>query len=160
MRITGRQRLRRLIKSRRGAVLAEIAIVLPAMILLLGAAAELGRFFYIYTTLAKATRAGARYLSSGPYKDKEGSTANMVVCGKVTDCGSETIISGFDANDVVISRDPEDAAVPQTVTVGISADFTYTPVFDLGRLMGGEPWVSLPLRPSTTMRYIPTTPFS
>ena len=50
-------KLRRFWKSTRGAALAEAAISLPLVILMLGAAAEFGRFMYYYNTLGKATRA-------------------------------------------------------------------------------------------------------
>jgi len=143
----------RLRRNEHGAVLAELAIVLPILILLVGVTAEFGRFFYTYSTLAKATRAGARYISSRNYKSSSvrDEAANMVVCGKTTDCGSETILAGFDTSDVDLP-DPAGPAVPATVTVGIVDGFVYTPIFDLGL-------VTLPLDPSTTMRYLPTTPF-
>ncbi len=47
-----------------GTQMIEFAIVFPVLILLFAGTTELGRLFYQYTTLAKATRAGARYLST------------------------------------------------------------------------------------------------
>src|SRR6266516_4760385 len=54
--------LRGFARNERGIQLVELAIVLPVLMLLFGATAEFGRFFYEYTTLAKASRVGTRYL--------------------------------------------------------------------------------------------------
>ena len=40
----------------RGVQLVEVALVIPVMLLLFGAVAEFGRYFYEYTTAAKAVR--------------------------------------------------------------------------------------------------------
>ena len=57
---------RRFARSERGTQLVELAIVLPVLLVLFGATAEFGRFFYTYQTLSKATRVGARYLTTAP----------------------------------------------------------------------------------------------
>ena len=56
----------RLRREERGTQLVELAIVIPLMLMLVGATAEFGRFFYTYSTLAKAARAGVRYQISQP----------------------------------------------------------------------------------------------
>ena len=53
-------------RDERGTQLVELAIVMPILLLLLGATAEFGRFFHTYTTLLKGTRAAARYIVSQP----------------------------------------------------------------------------------------------
>src|SRR5258705_10817601 len=60
------QRLNRLIRFRRderGVQLVEVAIVIPILLLLFGTVGEFGRYFYEYTTVAKAARVGARFLA-------------------------------------------------------------------------------------------------
>ena len=54
------RRLSSFLRGERGTQLVELAIVLPLFVLMFAAIAEFGRFFYTYTTLAKATRVGAR----------------------------------------------------------------------------------------------------
>ena len=51
----------------RGTQLVELSLVVPVMILLFGAVAEFGRFFYTYATLAKAARAASRYAITRPF---------------------------------------------------------------------------------------------
>src|SRR4051812_20192755 len=61
-RIRARLRIKRLARRERGVQMAEMAIILPLFLILFATTAEFGRFFYEYSTLAKATRAGSRYL--------------------------------------------------------------------------------------------------
>jgi hypothetical protein len=80
--------------SERGTQLAELAIVLPVILVLFGATAEFGRFFYTYTTLAKATRAGARYLINVPVTASEDLRAQRLVkCGTLAaDCSDDEAV--------------------------------------------------------------------
>src|SRR5258705_10508235 len=62
-----RERIRKISsfkRDERGLQLVELAIVLPVLVLLFAAAAEFGRYFYEYTTLAKGTRVAVRYLAT------------------------------------------------------------------------------------------------
>ena len=47
-----------------GAVIVELAIVLPIMLFLMLATAEFGRAFFQYNTLTKAVRDGGRYAAA------------------------------------------------------------------------------------------------
>ena len=77
-----RKFIRRFIKNERGTQLIEFAIVFPTLILLFAGTTELGRLFYTYTSLAKATRAGARYLSNVQSVANSTTAAkNVVLCG-------------------------------------------------------------------------------
>ena len=59
-----KNRIGRTIGSEEGSSIIELAIVFPILLILFVGTAELGRLFYTYTTLAKATDVGARYLST------------------------------------------------------------------------------------------------
>ena len=148
----------RFVRSERGTQLVELAIVLPILLVLLAASAEFGRFFYTYQTLAKATRAGARYLmtesAAGTSDDK---AKNYVVYGNSTGTGTP-VISGLSDANVRVVRSGGSSAFPERVTVRIE-NYTYQPVFDLGKLIG-NPTFSLRVNvsPSTTMRYFSSIP--
>jgi Flp pilus assembly protein TadG len=151
-------RARLLARDERGTQLVELAIVLPVLILMLGAAAEFGRFFYTYQTLAKATRAGARYLTTETAAGSSDPKAeNLVVYGDPAGDGSP-VVEGLTTGQVQITRTGGTSAFPERVTVKI-VGYTYEPLFDLGKLVGNR---SLSLRidvsPSTTMRYFSSIP--
>jgi Flp pilus assembly protein TadG len=137
----------------RGTQLVELAIVMPILLMLLGATAEFGRFMYTYTTLAKATRAGARYAVSQPPGTRASETKNLVVFGNTAGTGTP-VVTGLDATKVVIT--PAVAANGTTTTVTVSiANFNYQPIFDIGRL-SNRPSLSLAVNvgASSTMRQL------
>lgn len=151
-------KLRRFAREERGTQLVELAIVLPIFLVLFGAAAEFGRYFYEYTTLDKATRAGSRYLATAAVNGSEDAKAkNIVVYGNFAGTGTP-IVKGLTTANVVITRSGGVPALPQTVTVQIYG-YKYTPVFDLGALIK-VPSLSLNIdvKPSVTMRYLLTQP--
>jgi Flp pilus assembly protein TadG len=160
MRKEGRtvRRLTGFAREERGAQLVELAIVLPVFLILFGAAAEFGRYFYEYTTLDKATRAGSRYLATAAVNGTEDTRAkNIVVYGNTAGTGAP-IISGLTTANVVITRTGGVPTLPQTVTVQIYG-YQYQPIFDLGKLIK-VPSLSLNIdvKPSVTMRYLLTQP--
>ena len=141
-----------------GIQLVELAIVMPVFLLLFGATAEFGRFFYEYTTVAKAARVGSRYLISAAVNSAQDTTAkNLVVYGNAAGTGSP-IVSGLTTGNVVITRQGGVPVLPQTVKVQI-VGFKHQPLFDLG-LMINSPSLSLNIdvKPSVTMRYLLTQP--
>jgi len=165
------RKFRVLLKDESGGTLAEMALTLPLLIVLLAGVSEIGRYFQSYTTLAKSTRAAARYLSNHQYNDLEISRAkNLVVCGQLTTCTPEQrLVKDADVQNVCIQttkvagseqiefvtvslpRDPTKTCDADVVAVKLP----YTPVFNLGALLGDSFSISYPLAPSTTMRYIP-----
>ena len=145
------RRLRRLAACEAGTQLAELAIVLPLMLVLFGATAEFGRFFYTYNTLAKSTRAGARYLTASN-QATDTDAKSLVVYG-TTDDGASPILSGLSTGHVQITREETAPGFPVTVKVEISG-YTYEPIFDLGKLMGNSFSLRVDVKPSTTMRYV------
>lgn len=153
-----RQKVSRFARNERGVQLAELAIVLPIFIVLFAATAEFGRFFYTYTTLAKATRAGVRYLGTAPINSLEDARGkNIVVYGNPNGTGTP-ILTGLTPAQVVITRAGGVPVLPETVKVQITG-YKYQPIFDLGALIK-QPALSLnvDVKPSVTMRYLLTQP--
>ncbi|MFN2452771.1 MAG: TadE/TadG family type IV pilus assembly protein [Pyrinomonadaceae bacterium] len=151
-------RAHRFARNERGTQLAELAIVLPVLLLLFGATAEFGRFFYQYTTLAKATRAATRYLVTADVSSIEDAYAkNIAVYGNKEGTGAP-VVSGLATGNVTITRAGGAPSVPQTVKVQITG-YKFQPYFDLAALTK-TPALSLKIdvQPSVTMRYLLTTP--
>ncbi len=151
-------RLSSFAREERGAQLVELAIVLPIFLVMFGAVAEFGRYFYEYTTLDKAVRAGSRYLITAAVNTAEDTKAkNIIVYGNPAGTGAP-IIKGLTPANVVITRTGGVPVLPQTVKVQITG-YKYQPVFDLGKLIK-VPSLSLnvDVKPSVTMRYLLTQP--
>lgn len=158
------QKLLRFAHSESGGTLAELAILVPLLAVMLAAVSEFGRFFQNYTTMAKSTRAAARYLSNHPFTTAEKDKAkNLAACGKLTACAdSEVLVKGMTAAKVCI----ESTGSPQveTVTVRIPRDpgdtcgatLNYTPIFNVGALLHTSFSFTPKISPRVTMRYIPT----
>ena len=158
------RRLRRLlnlgrcIEDERGVQLVELAIVIPVLVLLFATAAEFGRYFYEYTTLAKSSRTAARYLATAAVNSTEDTKAkNIVVYGNSAGTGSP-IVNGLGTANIVITRQGGVPVLPETVKVEITG-FKHQPLFDLGMLTK-IPSLSLniDIKPSVTMRYLLTQP--
>jgi Flp pilus assembly protein TadG len=144
-----------------GGTLAELAILVPLLAIMLAAVSEFGRYFQTYSTLAKATRSAARYLSNHPLNDVEKDKArNLVVCGKLTACAENEKLTAAIATTSVCIETTGDPQV-ETVTVRIprvagdcGAPVNYVPIFDVGALLHNGLTMALPIAPSTTMRYV------
>jgi Flp pilus assembly protein TadG len=155
------RRARHLTENESGGTLAELAILLPFLIVMVGAVSELGRFFQTYATLSKATRASARYLSKVAYDEPYLTSArNVALCGK-TDCtGQSPIAAGMTIANIQLTPEypPGGEGNPTTVTVSI-VNYNFQPLFNLGALLNNNTFsLALPLRPSTTMYYMWTEP--
>lgn len=153
--------LRSFARNEGGGTLAELAILLPILAVMLAAVSEFGRYFQTYTTLSKATRSAARYLSNHPFTPEEQAKAkNLVVCGKLTACAAnETLVAGMETTKVCIET--TGSPNPETVTVRIprtagdcGAPQLYEPIFNIGALLHNAFDLALPIAPSTTMRYL------
>ena len=158
-----RRKLFRVLLNDRGVQLVEMAIVIPIFVILFAAVAEFGRYFYEYTTLAKAARVGARYLVTSKVDCNQGTMAkNLIVYGNTAGTGSP-ILPGLTTANITVS--PNDLAcsgtpqgVPPTITVSVSG-FKHVSLFDLGGLIK-QPAISMDIdvKPSVTMKYMLTTP--
>ena len=156
-------------RGERGTQLVELALVMPVLMAFFVATAEFGRYFHSYSTLAKATRAGARYLATTPIKTAGGPNGGtnatedakakrLVVYGdpNASD-SSKPVVPGLTLSNVELNRSGAHATVPETVTVRI-VNYKYTPLLNLGSFANGLKWASVPVKPSTTMRFLLTQP--
>jgi len=146
----------RFVRNERGGALAELAILVPFLVVMLAAVTELGRLFQTYTALSKSTRAAARYLSNHAYTDAQIDLAkNVAVCGKTSCTGVEPVAPGLAAENVVVT--PEFQAGgggnPLRITINIQ-DYNFQPIFNLGALIGNNRLMTLPASGSTTMYYM------
>jgi hypothetical protein len=164
--------LLRLGKREVGSSIVELAIVFPILLLLFIGVAELGRLFYTYTTLAKATKVGARYLSSSRKVTKGTSTEianektaarNLVICGFTNCTGKTPIVSGLDATNVIIC-DSFSVPCAQPIAGGTVkyfkveiTNYPFTPgVFNLDSITEqSSASFYFDLEPATEMRYMP-----
>ena len=164
------KKVRTLVRCEQGGALAELAILVPFLVLMLAAVTEIGRYFQTYTTLAKGTRSAARYLSNHSLNKQEIDRAvNLVVCGKLTCASGEELIKGYGtgANFTAANVCVEAGTNSITVRVARTSDcgpvanapagnpYNYQPIFDIGALLGTNFRFDLPLAPRTTMWRIP-----
>lgn len=138
--------------------LVEMSIVIPIFLLLFATTAEFGRYFYEYTTLAKASRVGARYLTTARISAAEDATArNIIVYGNPAGTGSP-VLNGLQPSHIVITRAGGIPVLPQTVRVEV-AGYKHQPIFDLGKLIKKTGLsLKVDVKPSVTMRYLLNTP--
>jgi len=136
----------------KGAAAVEFAIVVSLLVLITGGIIEFGRVFWYYDTLTKATRDGARYLSTAP--NPLSNTDMTKAYGIVEDTAAKAGLPGFvGSNNVAISCEPTTSptcSAPDYVRVEITG---YSVAFGS--------WFAMPLpagnwflTPQTTMRYM------
>ena len=148
-------------RDERGVQLVELAIVLPVLVVLFAAAAEFGRYFYEYTTLAKGSRVAVRYLATAITNgDCDADAKRLVVYGNFAGTGNPKV-TGLTTSNVEITREDKDgnptAGMPNTVTIKI-INYQHTPIFDLGGLTKSSTTLAVDVKPSVTMRYLLTQP--
>jgi TadE-like protein len=162
-RLRRRVEIRSLGRDERGVQLAELAIVLPVLLILFGATAEFGRYFYEYTTLAKAARIGTRYLITADLNTVEKDKARKLVVFGNTEGTGAPLIEGLKVENVIVTAKNSEnqvvtEGVPKTITVEISG-FKHKSLFDMGGLIKKDKFsLNLDVKPSVTMRYLLTTP--
>jgi Flp pilus assembly protein TadG len=162
-------RLSRLVRREDGSSIIELAIVFPILLLLFVGTAELGRLFYTYTTLAKATKVGARYLSTS--RDAKSSNVTTIAAVKlkaqnlvVYGCTDRTLAPCSTTPPIVAGLAPATnikVTLPVTgtpikyVKVEIQ-NYNYAPgVFNLASMTGAASTaIYFPLTPGTEMRYM------
>ena len=140
--------------------LIETAIVIPILLLLFAGVAEFGRYFYEYSTLAKASRVGARYLAAKAANSPnnwQANAKNIVVYGNTAGTGTP-ILSGLTTSNVTVTYEGGTAGVPDLVRVSITG-YEHQPLFDLGALLKNDALsLNIDVKPSVTMKYLLTQP--
>jgi Flp pilus assembly protein TadG len=112
------------VRHERGLVVIELAIVLPLLVLIMFATAELGRALYQYTTLTKAVESGARFYASNP-GTSETTIKNLVVFASPTNTGKPVLPKfGSDNGSVTVDSDAGH--------ITVSADYNFDPI--IGKL--------------------------
>jgi Flp pilus assembly protein TadG len=172
MNLTGVSKCFDRLRNERGSAVVELAIVFPILLLLFVATAEIGRLFYTYTTLAKATKVAARYLST--QKDAESTDATIIlnvkrraarlaVCGYTDTCtGRDPVVPGLDTSEpdgalseVTITLPDNSTLVTRYATVEFTG-YTFAPVVlnVAGATGSTSNTFYFALRPATRMRYM------
>ena len=172
--------LKKLVRREKGNATVELAIVFPILLLFFVATAELGRLFYTYTTLAKATKTGARFLSNARDLTSDNASdvtavklkaQSLVVCGYESCTGNQPdgtakkpIVDGLSMSNpasnvsVTMFTQNEGTATVTYVTVQITG-YTYPRgVFTLSGVTGAaDSVIYRALTPRTTLRYLLST---
>lgn len=114
----------------RGTAIIEFAIVLPLLLFLMLATAEVGRLLSEYDTLNKAVRDAARYLAANALAGTTGvvsitpqlrtATINLAVNGNTTGSGS-ALLPGLAAGNINVTG-------LANGYVSVSAAYTYVPM--------------------------------
>ena len=150
-----RDAIKKFVRRETGTQMIEFALVFPVLMLLFAGTVELGRLFYQYTTLAKATRAAARYLSTVPNVTTSTDAGKRVaLCGNPNVCGdanNPVILSGLEAANIVVTP-PATGTGVKYVTVSITGYNYQFLAFNLNAMTGRN--FNIALSPSTTMRYM------
>ena len=130
-------------RQQAGVAVVEFTILLPFLLLLVFATAELGRALYQYSHLTRMVRDAGRYLSTtaivdtteilpNPFNDANcgnciSNTKDLLVYGKVG--GSIPLLYGLDTSDITITGDSA------TDRVIITVDYDWMPL--LGEQISG-----------------------
>lgn len=116
-----KNRLRRMVGREDGSSIIELAIVFPILLILFVGSAELGRLFYTYTTLAKATKTGARYLSTS--REVVNGTAGQITTAK-TEARNMVVYGCKDRTQAPCSTTPPIVVGLTTANVNICDNFS------------------------------------
>lgn len=153
--------LQRFRSDENGVQLVEIAIVIPILLMLFGAVGEFGRYFYEYTTMAKAARVGARFMAAksvdSASTDWVTATKKLVVYGNTAGTGTP-VLPGLSINNVDVKfaggTYSNGNGVPTTVTISF-VNYKHTSMFDLAKLTKIKSLsLNIDVKPSVTMHYM------
>lgn len=146
----------RLARTERGAQLVEAALVMPVLMVLLAGIAEFGNFFYQYSTLTTACRAGARHACKWRRDSSwvTPETSTLVVYGDYSDTSKGPILPGLTTSNVSIVANGPSVNAIDSVTVSI-VGYNYKPLFDLGAMTGIRSLsMNVPIKATATMHQL------
>jgi Flp pilus assembly protein TadG len=145
----------------RGAVLVEMALVTPILLVLLLATADLTRAFIEHNTVTKAVRNGARYVATNALEGTTGlvnidaalaiETQNLVVFGSTSPPGgAQPIVPGLTLANITVVQiaGTDDIAVSATYALG----GLFGPVLPISFYSGNTISATRTLRATVTMR--------
>ena len=144
----------------RGAVLVEMALVTPILLVLLLATADLTRALIEHNTLTKAVRNGARYVAGQALQGSMGvvnvdatlvgDTKNVVLYGRTSPPGGTPVLPGLALTDITVVQ------VPGTDDVQVSATYAlgglFGPLLPISFYSGNTTAASRNLTATVTMR--------
>jgi Flp pilus assembly protein TadG len=143
----------------RGVAVVEFTIVLPFMLFMMLAVAELGRAFLQYNTLTRAVQDGARYTSGNSFL---GSTQTVSVTAALTSATGNLVAYGSTAGSsapVLPNFSPTDVTVTDLGggNISVLAVYAYQPM--LGNLLPsflgrGDVPTTFTMQAEVTMRAI------
>ncbi|HUS11061.1 MAG TPA: TadE/TadG family type IV pilus assembly protein [Pyrinomonadaceae bacterium] len=174
-----KDRLSRIARRESGSSTIELAIIFPILLILFVGTAELGRLFYTYTTLAKATDVGARYLSTVPKNILISGSSTEIAAAKtevrnlvVYGCKNRAVAPCSTTPPVVVGLTPANVNICDNFSVPCVPALTAGPikyfrveitgythqagVWNLATMTGkASSTFYFALKPGTEMRYVP-----
>ena len=139
-----------------GVAAVEFGIILTLMLLITAAIFEFGRAFQYYDALAKATRDGARLMSTAAKATINSVAVNDAKSLVVATANAANLKPALTNGDVVVTCTPAacaDGTAPQDVEVSISG-YTMTIGGVMPFVTGTTNYTGVPLGPHTKMRYM------
>lgn len=111
--------------DRRGAAAAELALILPLLIVLLFGGAEMGNYFLNQHVVEKAVRDGARYASRLPMSDYAGCAPTAAAQTKIRNVTRTSSVAGG-TNGARLAYWQEVMGGNQTVNVSVNCNTSGT----------------------------------
>ena len=143
----------------RGAVLVEMALVTPILLVLLLATADLTRALIEHNTLTKAVRNGARYVAGQALQGSTGvvnidatlagDTKNVVLYGSISP-GAQSVLPGLTLADVTVTQIVGTDDVQVSVTYALGGLFG--PLLPISFYSGNTTTAARNLAATVTMR--------
>ncbi len=145
----------------RGAVLVEMALVTPILLVLLLVTADLTRAFIDHNTVTKAVRNGARYVATNAFEGSTGvvnidaalaiETQNLVVYGSTSPPGGASpVVPGLTLANITVVQ------IAGTDDIQVSATYAlgglFGPVLPVNLYTGNTISATRSLRATVTMR--------
>jgi len=146
--------------QQRGVAAVEFAFMLILLLIIVAGIVEFGRAFWYYNALAKATRDGARYMSTVPkdsiYTETQSGSATLQLV--VAEANAAALVPAITEGNVTITCLPSACAngtAPTDVSVAITGyDITIGGLIPFFLPTGGTTTYTRTLSPYTTMRYM------